>query len=76
MEAVPTVAIVFGSLVAIVAIITNAITRSIRRDSAKSAGEEARLIQEMHRQLSNLEHRIETLETIISHPPAMRRRKE
>ncbi len=64
--AITVVAIVFGAALAALSMILSFVTRLIRRDSEATGGDDARLIQEMHNQLTRLEHRIESLETIIT----------
>jgi phage shock protein B len=64
------VALVFGSLLAIAALICGTIlliikTRDSRITEGKSRTEEAMIIQEIYQGLSKMEHRIESLETIL-----------
>ncbi len=64
------VAIIFGSLLAFVAIICGTVliiikTRNSRITEGKSKSEEALLIQELYHGLSKMEKRIEALETIL-----------
>lgn len=64
------VSIVFGSLVALAALICGTIliivkTRS-RSGRGAADGDEARLIQEIYRGLERLETRVESLETILT----------
>lgn len=70
MSSVIIVAIVFGSLLAFVAIICGTVltiikTRNSRITEGKSKSEEAMVIQEIYQGLSKMEKRIETLETIL-----------
>jgi len=72
MTAVLIVGIVFGSIVAIFAIIFGfALLRSrVRKggslhQSEKINADETRLIQEIHKGLSRMEERVESLETIL-----------
>ncbi len=64
------VAIVFGSLLTLVALICGTIfmivkTRSNRIVEGKSKTEEAMIIQEIYQGLDKMEKRIESLETIL-----------
>lgn len=64
------VALVFGSLLAIAALICGTIlliikTRDSRITEGKSRSEEAMIIQEIYQGLSKMEQRIESLETIL-----------
>jgi phage shock protein B len=64
------VALVFGSLLAIAALICGTIlliikTRDSRITEGKSRTEEAMIIQEIYQGLSKMEQRIESLETIL-----------
>lgn len=64
------VAIVFGSLLTLVALICGTIfmivkTRSNRIVEGKSKTEEAMIIQEIYQGLDKMEQRIESLETIL-----------
>ena len=64
------VAMVFGSLLAMAALICGTIlvivkTRNRRITAGKSKSEEAMIIQEIYQGLSKMEKRIESLETIL-----------
>ena len=64
------VALVFGSLLAIAALICGTIlliikTRDSRLTEGKTRSEEAMIIQEIYQGLSKMEQRIESLETIL-----------
>lgn len=64
------VAMVFGSLLAMAALICGTIlviikTRNNRITEGKSRSEEAMIIQEIYQGLSRMEKRIESLETIL-----------
>lgn len=64
------VALVFGTLLAIAALICGTIlliikTRDSRITEGKSRSEEAMIIQEIYQGLSKMEQRIESLETIL-----------
>ena len=72
MHAVLIVAIVFGGSVLVLAIIGSTILMAIRilkggvsRKGQKVQTEEARMIQEIYQGLSQMEARVEALETII-----------
>ena len=70
MSSVIIVAIVFGSLLALVAILCGTVlliikTRNNRITEGKSKSEEAMIIQEIYQGLSKMEKRIESLETIL-----------
>ena len=72
MTAVLIVGIVFGSIIALFAIIFGFVLALAKvkrggslRGSERLQAEEARLIQELHRGLSRMEERVETLETIL-----------
>ena len=73
MTAVLIVGIVFGSIVAIVAIIFGFALLSSKtkrqgssfRDSGKLDADETRLIQEIHQGISKMEKRVDALETIL-----------
>jgi phage shock protein B len=72
MTAVLIVGIVFGSIIALFAIIFGFVVAmaKVKRGSSFRGGEhlqaeEARLIQELHRGLSRMEERVEALETIM-----------
>ena len=72
MTAVIIVSIVFTSIVLIIAIISTSILTGIRirrggisDKDRQQQNEEARMIQEMHNALTQMETRIETLETIL-----------
>ena len=72
MHEVAIVAIVFGSIILILAIIPVTILLVIRlfkgglsRTDRKMQAEEAKMIQEIYQGLSRMEERIETLETIL-----------
>lgn len=73
MTAVLIVGIVFGSIVAIVAIIFGFILLSSKmrrqgsslRQSGKLDADETRLIQQIHQGLSKMEKRVDALETIL-----------
>lgn len=72
MTAVIIVSIVFASIVLIITIISTTIITGIRLrrgglsdKDKKEQNEEARMIQEMHHALTEMESRIETLETIL-----------
>lgn len=72
MDAAFIVAIVFGSIVLALAVVGSTILMAIkiikggvgRHQQAREA-EEARMIQEMYRNLSRMEARVEALETIL-----------
>jgi phage shock protein B len=63
------VAIVFGSLVLIPAVIGGTIVLSIRflkgGGSRKDQAEDSKIIQEIYKGLSRMEERVEALETIL-----------
>ena len=64
------VAIVFGSLLALVALICGTVliiikTRNSRITGGTSQSEEAMIIQEIYQGLNKMEKRIESLETIL-----------
>ena len=63
------VAIVFGSLVLIPAVIGGAIVMSIKLlksgGSRKDQAEDSKIIQEIYQGLSRMEERVEALETIL-----------
>jgi phage shock protein B len=72
MHQVAIVAIVFGSIIIILAIIPITILLAIRlfkgglsRTDRKKQAEEAKMIQEIYQGLSRMEERVETLETIL-----------
>jgi phage shock protein B len=72
MHEVAIVAIVFGSLIIMLAIIPVTILLIIRlvkggfsRTDRKRQTEEAKMIQEIYQGLSRMEERVETLETIL-----------
>jgi len=72
MNAIIIVAIVFGSILAFASLICGTILAIVKirnsglsRHGAKSKSEEARIIQEIYKGLSEMEERIETLETIL-----------
>ena len=72
MHEVAIVAIVFGSIIIMLAIIPVAILLIIRlfkggisRTDRKKQADEARMIQEIYQGLSRMEERVETLETIL-----------
>lgn len=73
MTAVLIVGIVFGSIVAIVAIIFGFILLGSKmrrqgsslRESGKLDADETRLIQQIHRGLEKMEKRVDALETIL-----------
>ncbi len=72
MHEVAIVAIVFGSIIILLAIIPVTILLIIRlfkggisRTDRKKLAEETRMIQEIYQGLSRMEERIETLETIL-----------
>ena len=72
MTALIIVSIVFTAIVVIVAIISTTILTGIRirrgglsEKDRQQQNEEARMIQEMHTALTEMETRIETLETIL-----------
>lgn len=72
MTAVLIVGIVFGSIIALFAIIFGFVLAlaKVKRGGSFRGGErlqaeEARLIQELHRGLSRMEERVEALETIM-----------
>ena len=72
MHEVAIVAIVFGSIILILAIIPVTILLAIRlfkgglsRTDRKKQAEEAKMIQEIYQGLSRMEERVETLETIL-----------
>lgn len=72
MKEVVIVAIVFGSLVLMLAIIPSAILMAIKlfkggisRTDRKQQAEETKMIQEIYQGLSRMEERIEALETIL-----------
>jgi hypothetical protein len=71
MTAVIIVSIVFASIVLVIAIISTTILAGIRirrggfEKDKQHQNEETRMIQEMHSALTDMEARIETLETIL-----------
>ena len=72
MHEVAIVAIVFGSIIIMLAIIPITILLIIRlfkggisRTDRKKQADEARMIQEIYQGLSRMEERVETLETIL-----------
>ena len=72
MHEVAIVAIVFGSIIILLAIIPVTILLIIRlfkggisRTDRKKQAEETRMIQEIYQGLSRMEERVETLETIL-----------
>ena len=70
------VAMVFGSLLAMAAIICGTVlmiikTRNNRITGGTSQSEEAMVIQEIYQGLSKMEKRIESLETILMDSPIM-----
>ena len=72
MHEVAIVAIVFGSIILILAIIPVTILLAIRlfkgglsRTDRTKQAEEAKMIQEIYQGLSRMEERVETLETIL-----------
>ena len=72
MHEVAIVAIVFGSIIIMLAIIPVTILLIIRlfkggisRTDRKKQAEDARMIQEIYQGLSRMEERVETLETIL-----------
>lgn len=72
MHTVLIVAIVFGGIVLALAIIGSTVLMAVKivrggvsRKSQISAAEEARMIQEIYQGLSQMEERVETLETLI-----------
>lgn len=70
MSSVIIVAIVFGSFLALVAIVCGTVltiikARNSRITEGKSKSEEAMVIQEIYQGLSKMEKRIESLETIL-----------
>jgi phage shock protein B len=65
------VSIVFGSIVALAALICGTVliiikTRGKNNTTGAADSEEAKMIQEMYRGLDRLEQRIESLETILA----------
>jgi hypothetical protein len=72
MNSVFIVAIVFGGIVLALAIVGSTILMAIRilrggfsRKGQEAQAEEARIIQEMYRGLSEMERRVEALETLL-----------
>ena len=72
MQAVFIVAIVFGGIVLSVAIVAGTILMGMRmrhggmsRKSRRSQTDEARMVQEIYQGLSDMEKRVESLETIL-----------
>ena len=70
MSSVIIVAIIFGSLLALVAIVCGTVltiikTRNSRITEGKSKSEEAMMIQEIYNGLTKMEERIDSLETIL-----------
>jgi phage shock protein B len=72
MQSVLIVAIVFGSIVLVLAIIPVTIVLAIRllkggisRTDREKQAQEAKMIQEIYQGLSRMEERVETLETIL-----------
>jgi phage shock protein B len=59
--AIPLVAIIGGTLVALVKVVTGSGSREDSRDAA----DEARMIQEIHEGLMRMEERVEALETLM-----------
>ena len=83
MTAVLIVGIVFGSIVAIVALILGFIlmTKKLNRGGSFRQGEqlnadETRLIQELHQGISRMEKRVDALETILMDREKKSQRKE
>ena len=83
MTAVLIVGIVFGSIVAIVALILGFIlmTKKLKRGGSFRQGEqlnadETRLIQELHQGISRMEKRVDALETILMDREKKSQRKE
>ncbi|MFH0785333.1 MAG: phage-shock protein [Pseudomonadota bacterium] len=69
MLSIITVAIVFGSLIALATLICGTVLVIIKtRRSNRGAGdsEETRIIQELYQNLERMEERIESLETILA----------
>ncbi len=63
------ISIVFGSLIALAALICGTIIIILKSRGARTGGadsEEAQMIQELYRGLDKMETRIEALETILS----------
>jgi hypothetical protein len=72
MHTVLIVAIVFGGIVLALAIIGSTVLMAVKivrggvsRKGQRSAAEEAKMIQEIYQGLSQMEERVETLETLI-----------
>ncbi len=72
MQALLTMAIIFGGIVLALAVIGSTILMGIKiirgglgRNESSRESEEARMIQEVYQGLSRLEERIESLETIL-----------
>lgn len=72
MHEVAIVAIVFGSIIIMLALVPVTILLAIRlfkggvsRTDRKQQAEEARMIQEIYQGMSRMEERVETLETIL-----------
>lgn len=72
MSTVLIVAIVFGSILTLAALVCGTIILLFRagstgfsKSSRQTRNEESKMIQEIHEGLSKMEHRIETLETIL-----------
>ena len=70
MNSVFIVAIIFGSLLALVAIVCGTVlmiikTRNNRITEGKSKSEEAMMVQEIYKGLTKMEQRIDSLETIL-----------
>jgi phage shock protein B len=75
------VAMVFGSLLAMAALICGTIlmiikTRNNRITGSRSQSEEAKVIQEIYQGLSSMEQRIESLETILMDNQQRDRKKD
>jgi phage shock protein B len=72
MYAIFIVGIIFGSIVLIISILAGTILLAMKwrhggvsRESRDRQAEEARMIQEIYNGLTKMEHRVESLETIL-----------
>lgn len=81
MQAVLIVGIVFGSIVAVIAIISAFVLAMIKTRrggwlrGSQLTEDETRLIQELHQGLARMEERVEALETILMDREAKKERK-
>ncbi len=76
------VGIIFGSILAVVALICGTIITLIKmrhlglgKDSKRRQSEEAQIIQELYHGLERMEERIEALETILLDPQEKQRKQ-